>query len=86
MKLLTSIRLPYYSDGMIPDFHNLSEKITQLVALTQALRKENAALQLTTAALTAENADLSQRVSDAYLRVSALLQSIPETDQNQETA
>ena len=71
---------------MIPDFHHLSEKISRLAALTQALREENAALQLTTAALTAENADLSQRVSEAYLRVSSLLESIPSTDQNQETA
>jgi len=68
---------------MISDFQQLSEKIDELAALAQSLRRENADLRLTMAALAAENADLSKRMQEAHQRVSALLEnvSVPETDE-----
>lgn len=75
-----------YSGGMIPEFHQLSEKIVQLAELTQALRRENAELRLTQAALSAENADLARRIDEAYKRVSALLDKIPVSDEQDEEA
>ncbi len=87
MNLLTEIRLPYYSDGMVSEFHQLSDKINRLADLAQSLRRENADLRLTVASLTAENADLAKRIEEAYRRVSALLEKIPAPDdQNEEAA
>ena len=77
----------YYSDGMISDFHQLSEKIVKLAELSHSLRRENAELRLTVASLTAENADLAKRIEEAYKRVSALLDKIPVSgEQNEEAA
>ncbi|WP_414691476.1 DUF904 domain-containing protein [Noviherbaspirillum sp.] len=75
----------YYSDGMISDFHQLSEKIVKLAELAQSLRRENADLRLSLASLSAENADLARRIEEAYTRVSALLDKIPG-GQNEEVA
>jgi len=82
--LLTEIRLHHYSDEMISDFQLLSEKINQLAALAQSLRRENAGLRLNAAALAAENADLAKRIQEAHQRVSALLESIPTPEQDEE--
>ena len=82
--LLTEIRLPNYSDEMISDFQLLSEKINQLAALTQSLRRENAELRLNAVALAAENTELAQRIQEAHQRVSALLESIPTPEQDEE--
>jgi FtsZ-binding cell division protein ZapB len=72
---------------MISDFHQLSDKIGQLAELTNSLRRENADLRLTVASLSAENADLARRIEEAYQRVSALLDKIPEpAERNEETA
>jgi FtsZ-binding cell division protein ZapB len=71
---------------MTSEFHLLSEKINQLAELTQSLRRENADLRLNTAAVAAENADLSKRMQEAYKRISALLEKIPSPEQNEETA
>lgn len=79
--LLTAIRMHNYSDDMISDFHQLSEKISQLAELTQALRSENADLRLKSAMLAAENADLASRMQEAHERVAALLESIPTPDE-----
>jgi cell division protein ZapB len=84
--LLTEIRLHHYSGEMTSEFHLLSEKINQLAELTQSLRRENADLRLNTAAVAAENADLSKRMQEAYKRISALLEKIPSPAQNEETA
>jgi len=78
--------LGYYSDVMISDFHQLSEKIVKLAELAQSLRRENADLRLTLASLTAENADLAKRIEEAYKRVSALLDKIPAADEKDEEA
>jgi cell division protein ZapB len=84
--LLTEIRLHHYSGGMISEFHSLSEKITQLAELAQSLRRENAQLRLNVAEATAENADLSRRMQEAYKRITALLEKLPLPEQDQEAA
>lgn len=78
--------MPYYSDGMISEFHSLSEKINQLAELAQSLRRENAELRLNVAAAAAENADLSRRMQEAYKRIAALLEKMPLPAQDQEAA
>jgi len=62
---------------MISDFDQLTEKVAQLAALAQALRRENSELRLQASALAADNADLAARIEQAQQRLSALLASIP---------
>jgi len=69
---------------MIPDFHQLSEKIAQLAELAQSLRRENADLRLKSALVAAENAELSKRMQEAHQRVAALLDQIPAAEQDEE--
>jgi hypothetical protein len=69
---------------MISDFQTLSEKISQLAELTQALRSENAELRLRSTALAAENAELVQSMQEAHDRVAALLEKIPAQAQDDE--
>lgn len=69
---------------MISEFHQLSEKIAELAALTQSLRRENAALRVDSAALTAENADLKQRMEEAHQRVTVLLEKMPAVTPDEE--
>jgi len=83
---LTEIRFALYSGEMISDFHYLFEKINQLAELARSLRQENADLRLTATALTAENADLSKRMQEAYQRVSTLLEAIPSEQADEEAA
>lgn len=71
---------------MISEFHQLSEKIDRLAELAQSLRRENADLRMSLASLTAENADLSRRIEEAYKRVSALLDKIPAPSESDEEA
>ncbi|RJF97971.1 DUF904 domain-containing protein [Noviherbaspirillum saxi] len=72
---------------MIAEFHQLSDKITQLAELAKSLRRENADLRANLASTAAENADLSRRIEEAYQRVSALLEKIPASDEaNEEPA
>ena len=62
---------------MSSEFHQLSEKVAQLAALTQSLRRENADLRLNVSALTNEKAELSRRMEEAHQRVEALLEKLP---------
>jgi len=78
--------LRLYSDGMVSEIHQLSEKIVKLAELAQSLRRENAELRLTQATLETENADLARRIEEAYKRVSALLDKIPASDDHNEEA
>ncbi|RFB74165.1 MULTISPECIES: DUF904 domain-containing protein [unclassified Herbaspirillum] len=76
---------------MSSEFHQLSEKVAQLAAMTQSLRRENADLRLNVAALTTENTELSQRMDEAHQRVTALLDKLPVAaptlaDNEEETA
>ena len=74
---LTKIRPTPYSDGMISEFHDLSEKIDRLAELTHSLRIENAQLRQSNALLSAENISFMERLSEAQRRVEALLTRIP---------
>jgi len=71
---------------MSSEFHQLSEKIAQLAALTQSLRRENGDLRLHVAALTSENMELAQRMEQAYLRVAAVLEKLPAAEPNSPNA
>ncbi len=76
---------------MSSEFHLLSEKVAQLAAMTQSLRRENADLRLNVSALTTENAELSRRMDEAHQRVAALMEKLPvaaptPADNEEETA
>jgi FtsZ-binding cell division protein ZapB len=71
---------------MISDFQQLSAKVSELAALAQSLRLENAELRRTASALAAENAELARRMEEAHQRVAALLSSIPVPAQDEESA
>ncbi|TFW05977.1 DUF904 domain-containing protein [Oxalobacteraceae bacterium OM1] len=71
---------------MVSEFHQLSEKVAKLAELAAALKRENAELRVSIASLTAENVEMSRRIEQAYERVSALLERIPASDPNEETA
>ncbi|MGB6054353.1 MAG: DUF904 domain-containing protein [Burkholderiaceae bacterium] len=71
---------------MISDFDQLAEKVAQLAALAQALRRENSELRLQATALAADNADLAARIEQAQQRLSALLASIPAETATRELA
>lgn len=80
-------RWRHYSGGMISEFHQLSEKVARLAEMAHDLRRENAQLRMEMAALRTENTDLNQRVQEAALRVSALLDKLPLPEhENQEAA
>ena len=68
----------YYSDGMISDFELLAQKVDALAALTDTLRRENAALRTHVTTLTTENGGLQQRMQAAHERVAALLAHLPQ--------
>lgn len=67
---------------MSSEFHQLSEKIAQLVAMTQSLRRENADLRLHVATLKTENVELTRRMEEAYQRVTAVLEQLPNASPN----
>jgi hypothetical protein len=71
---------------MISEFHQLIEKVGKLAELATALRRENAELRLTLAALASEKADLSRRMQEAHQRISTLLDKIPDLEQDEEAA
>lgn len=71
---------------MISEFDLLSEKISQLASLTQALRRENADLRRENAGLKEENRQLVERMESACRQVSALIQALPATDGQEEVA
>jgi regulator of replication initiation timing len=65
---------------MISDFQELSDKIDQLAEMTVALRRENAQLRQANAALVVENMGYQRRLSEASVRVEALLEQVPALD------
>ena len=83
---MTEIRLPDYSAEMISEFSTLLDKIRQLADATHALRGENADLRVKLAALNADNLALAARMSQAHVRVTALLGTIPEAASDEEAA
>ena len=74
---MTEFPLHPYSDGMISEFHELSDKINQLAALTQSLRRENAQLRRSNAVLSADNLAYMDRLGQAQARLEALLAKLP---------
>jgi len=56
----------------------LDDKISQLVQLTQKLRKDNSQLRQDLASVQSENKRLSEKVNTAKARLEALLAQIPE--------
>ena len=62
---------------MISEFHDLSDKIDQLAALTQSLRTENYLLRQANTILGAENLAFQNRLAEAQRRVEALLTQLP---------
>ena len=74
---------------MISEFDQLSEKLTQLAALTDSLRRENGELRQFAITVTMENGELSKRMLEAQHRIEALLATLPESsavEQDQEEA
>ncbi len=67
-----------YSGKMNSEFNLLSEKIDKLAEMAQFLRRENAELRLRIAAMSSENALLAAKIQQAHQRVSALLDQIPD--------
>jgi Tfp pilus assembly protein PilO len=65
---------------MISEFHDLSDKIDQLAALTQTLRTENYLLRQANTILSAENLAFQQRLAEAQRRVEALLAQLPPVE------
>jgi cell division protein ZapB len=71
---------------MISEFHDLSDKIDRLAALTLSLRRENATLRQSNSLLSAENLAFMERLSEAQRRVEALLAQLPADDADQPDA
>ena len=69
---------------MSSEFKQLSQKVDQLAALAQAMRRENAGLRLQIADLTESNAGLTARMKTAHDRVTALLEQLPQEEQESE--
>ena len=63
---------------MEAELTTLDEKISQLVQLTQELRKDNSRLRQDLASIQVENKRLSGKVDVAKTRLEALLSEIPE--------
>ena len=71
---------------MISEFNDLSDKIDRLAELTLSLRRENATLRQSNALLAAENVAFMERLSEAQLRVEALLATIPAEESDADDA
>ena len=70
---------------MVSEFSSLLDKVSQLAELTLALRRENADLRNEVVTLTDENARLFSRMKEAHDRVSALIDTMPSSS-DQEAA
>ena len=57
----------------------LDDKISQLIQLTQKLRKDNSQLRQNLAAAQSENKRLAEKVNSAKSRLENLLAQIPES-------
>lgn len=82
---MTEINSADYSCGMVSEFSSLLDKVSQLAELMLALRRENADLRNEVVTLTDENARLSSRMKEAHDRVSALIDTMPSSS-DQEAA
>ena len=64
---------------MEAELTSLDDKISQLVQLTQKLRKDNSQLRQNLAAVQSENKRLAEKVTTARNRLETLLAQIPES-------
>jgi cell division protein ZapB len=71
---------------MISDFKQLSQKISQLAALSLSLRRENDELRAHIAMLNVENTDINHRMHTAYERISNMLSQLPPPQSELDTA
>ncbi len=62
---------------MKSEFEQLAEKVTQLAAMTQSLRGENASLRRELSMLQAHYLDLKKRMSEANQRIEGVLAELP---------
>lgn len=69
---------------MISEFDELALRINELAGLVKNLRAENAELRQAVAGLEADKATLSARIDEAHLRVTALLEKLPESNNAEE--
>jgi cell division protein ZapB len=63
---------------MQAELTTLDDKISQLVQLTQKLRRDNSQLRQTLASAQSENKRLSEKVNVAKARLETLLAQIPD--------
>jgi uncharacterized protein (TIGR02449 family) len=66
---------------MISEFTDLAAKIDRLADLTAALKRENAQLRQANSLLATENATFMDRLTQAQVRIEALLASLPADDE-----
>ena len=64
---------------MEAELKSLDDKISQLVQLTQKLRKDNSQLRQNLASVQSENKRLSEKVTTARTRLETLLAQIQES-------
>ncbi len=67
-----------YSVLMEAELTALDDRISQLVHLTQKLRKDNSQLRQDLASVQSENKLLSEKVNTAKTRLEAMLAQIPD--------
>ena len=67
-----------YSVLMEAELTALDDKISQLVQLTQKLRKDNSQLRQNLASVQSENKRLADKVNSAKARLETLLAQIPD--------
>ena len=63
---------------MEAELTSLDDKISQLVQLTQKLRKDNSQLRQNLASAQSENKRLAEKVNTAAVRLETLLAQIPD--------
>jgi uncharacterized protein (TIGR02449 family) len=66
-----------YSDGMISEFLQLSQKIDQLAAMATTLRLENVELRRQLASAMGDQAACQEKMRQAQQRLAALIAQLP---------
>lgn len=67
------------------DLITLEKKLTQLIALCNSMRSENADLRQEVVTTKAEISTLKQNMAEAGARINALIERLPEVDALRET-
>lgn len=69
---------------MKSEFEQLAEKVTQLAAMTQSLRGENAALRRELSLLQSHYLELKKRMNEANQRLDIVLAELPAPVEDKE--